>query len=375
MNKYIKQLFDVDENVITTADLAPAISIDHTSRLASNINRLREIMNISDLTPVNAGDKIKIYGTTVTPGAGQAAEGDTIALSKVEIEVKKEISLPSLLDLKEVTIQAIQRFGRESAINRTDTALIEYRRGQVKKTFFSALKEGTGVAEGGDGLQAAAASAWGELQVLYEDKDFTPVFFVNPRDVAVYLGQAQITVQQSFGFSYVENFLGMGNAIIDPNVQAGEVWATASENLAGAYAGANSDAFQAFELTTDESGLIGMRHNVNVNNGTLQTMLAAFVVFYPENLAGIVKAPIGAELGIKLNKSTETVVKDATVTLTATTVPSGVAVEWESSDETKATVADGVVTGVAAGSANITATAEIGGVEYTATCAVTVTNS
>ena len=75
---------------------------------------------------------------------------------------------------------------------------------------------------------------------------------------------------------------------------------------------------------------------------------------------------------ITLDKDTATVAVNATVTITATTVPDGEAVEWTSSDDTKAEVADGVVTGKAAGDATITAKITVDGTEYTATCVVTV---
>lgn len=75
---------------------------------------------------------------------------------------------------------------------------------------------------------------------------------------------------------------------------------------------------------------------------------------------------------ITLDKSTATVVKDSTMTITATTEPAGETVTWSSSDTTKATVAAGVVTGVAAGTATITATLANGA---SASCVVTVTAS
>lgn len=62
-----------------------------------------------------------------------------------------------------------------------------------------------------------------------------------------------------------------------------------------------------------------------------------------------------------------------TVTLTAITSNIGdAAVVWSSDNEAVATVADGVVTSVAPGTANITATVTVGGVDYSATCALTV---
>ncbi len=78
---------------------------------------------------------------------------------------------------------------------------------------------------------------------------------------------------------------------------------------------------------------------------------------------------------ISLSDSTASIVKDATKQLTATVVPSGSTVTWASSDEEKATVSDsGLVTAVAAGEANITASITVGGATKTATCAVTVTS-
>lgn len=60
-----------------------------------------------------------------------------------------------------------------------------------------------------------------------------------------------------------------------------------------------------------------------------------------------------------------------TASLTAT-VPAGVTVTWSTSDEEKATVSNGTVTGVAAGTAVITASYKVNGYEYKDVCTVTV---
>lgn len=76
--------------------------------------------------------------------------------------------------------------------------------------------------------------------------------------------------------------------------------------------------------------------------------------------------------GILLDKSAATVKATKTVALKATLFPANVGgtITWASSDTTKATVSGGVVTGVAAGSAVITATCG----DAVAVCNVTVTN-
>lgn len=75
---------------------------------------------------------------------------------------------------------------------------------------------------------------------------------------------------------------------------------------------------------------------------------------------------------VTLSSATASVAVGETVTLTATTTPGGAAVTWLTSSPETATVNNGVVTGVAAGTATITARITVNGVDYTATCAVTV---
>ena len=79
-----------------------------------------------------------------------------------------------------------------------------------------------------------------------------------------------------------------------------------------------------------------------------------------------------SKIGISLDKETLTLTVGDTFDLTATEFPVGSTITWASSTAAKATVANGKVTAVAAGSANITASITVGGQTYTATCAVTV---
>lgn len=77
--------------------------------------------------------------------------------------------------------------------------------------------------------------------------------------------------------------------------------------------------------------------------------------------------------GITLNKTEVTINEGEKTTLTATVSPSDATtknVTWVSDNETVATVADGVVSALSAGSATITATTVDGG--FTASCVVTV---
>lgn len=285
------QLFAVP-NETTTSDLAPAISVDFTTRISENINTLQEILGVTNMTPMAAGTLIKLYKETTTL-AEQVDEGEVIGLSKVTrvLADTKELTLGKYR--KQVTAEAIQKYGRDMAINRTDEKLIGEIRKQIKADFFTTIGKGTGTATGGSNLQKALANVWAALQKKYVDTDVTPVYFVSSDDVADYLGDAAITLQTAFGFSYVENFLGLGKAIVHPSLTKGTVIGTVVENLNGAYVPANGgDLAESFDLTGDESGFVGMTHQAATDNASITTLLFCSVLFYPELLDGVFKATI-----------------------------------------------------------------------------------
>ena len=100
------------------------------------------------------------------------------------------------------------------------------------------------------------------------------------------------------------------------------------------------------------------------------------VTVVPAKSSLTVQKPFSGNVeGVLLDQEEATIVKGATLTLAATVMPEAATnknVTWTSSNETVATVADGVVTAVASGKATITVKTEEG--EFTATCAVTVIN-
>lgn len=76
---------------------------------------------------------------------------------------------------------------------------------------------------------------------------------------------------------------------------------------------------------------------------------------------------------ILLEKHSASLAVDGTTNLNVVRlIPASATITWDSSDDEAATVDDGVVTGVAVGSAIITASITVDGVEYNDTCTVTV---
>ncbi len=292
MTKFDLQLFAAETNITASADLEPAISIDCVSRLTANIEEFQKVLGITEMDAMAAGTAIKIYKMEQVNTPAQVAEGETIALTKIERKLDRTIDLILKKYRRNTSAEAIQKVGREIAINKTDEKLISGVQKEIKKGFFDMLAAGTGEAEG-TSLQSACAAAWGKVKEFYQDEDATPIYFASSADVADYLGTAQITMQTAFGMSYIENFMGLGTVFVTPSIAKGAVYATATENLHGAYIPANSgDVARTFGLTSDKTGLVGMTHQPITGNATVDTLVMSGAVFYPEVLDGVIKATI-----------------------------------------------------------------------------------
>lgn len=294
------QLFAAAEGVITTGDIEPAISIDCVSRITGNINELQKVLGIAEMDAMATGTAIKIYKLECDGLAEQVGEGEDIKRTKVTRKLARTVELVLNKYLKTTTAENIQKVGRNKAINQTDDKVISLIQKDIKEKFYKEAftAEGNKLSATGTTLQGVLASSWGALKKRFEDEDVTPIFFVSVDDVADYLGNAQVTMQTAFGFSYIENFLGLGTVVVTPQLAKGVVKATAKENLHGAYIPMSSgDVANTFHLTSDTTGYIGMNHTTASGNATVDTLIMAGVVFYPEFADGIVEgtiAPAGA---------------------------------------------------------------------------------
>lgn len=275
-----------------TEKFAKAQSIDFVEQFGKSIKKLLEMLKIERRMTSPVGATIKTYSSKVTLDGTKVAKGDIIPLSKVETTEGDPIELAWDKKRKAVAIEDIQAYGFEQAVSKTDTELLRELQKEIKKNFFAQLAKGT-TSVSGVGLQGAMAKAWGGVAGKFEDDDVTTIAFVNPTDVADYLATAQITVQTAFGLRYVENFLGVDVAIMSTSVPAKTLYATASDNLCLAQANmAGSEIAKAFDFTTDETGIIGVTHDVNKQRLTAETVTASATVLFAERLDGIVKATI-----------------------------------------------------------------------------------
>lgn len=280
------------ENITTSTDLI-AQSIDFTEQFTGSISTLLQALNVTRMQPMAVGSQIKIYKSEVTKANGNVAEGEVIPLSKVTRKLADTKELAYKKYRKQTTAEAIQSAGFNAAVNDTDSKLLRSIQGDIKKNFFDFVQTGT-TKTSGDTFQKAIAQALGQLAIKWEDDDVQSVLFANPLDFYTYLGDSNITTQTAFGLTYIQNYLGFNTIILTGAVKQGTIAATASQNLNYAYAALNDNLNQAFNLTTDETGLIGVVHNSVTENASYETMALTSGVLFPERLDGIVVATIAS---------------------------------------------------------------------------------
>ena len=282
-----------ENNLIKKADLAKAREIEFTYNFSENVRKLMEALGVTRKIAKQAGTMLKAYKAVGTLESGDVAEGDTIPLSKYSTEPVNLGELILKKWRKATSAEAIVERGYDQAVEMTTDRMLRDVQKAIRTDLFGFLATGTGAATGVD-FQSALAQAWGQLQVKFEDDAVQAVYFVNPLDVADYLGAAQITTQTAFGMTYVEDFLGLGTVIMNASVPKGKIYATAKENIVLYYIPVNgADLGEAFDFTSDETGYIGIHETPDYTNMTASDTVVNGMVFFAERIDGVVVGTIG----------------------------------------------------------------------------------
>lgn len=285
-----------ETNLITTDEMAKVREVDFVTQFAHNsLAKLLEVLGVTRKIPMMEGTTMYVYSTTGTLQSGAVDEGDIIPLSQYETTKTPvgEITLKKWR--KAVSAEAIKKSGYNASVLETDAAMLKDVQAGIRSDFFSFLNgtiTGSTSATGAT-LQEALADAWGQLQVKFEDDTAEAVYFVNPLDVADYLASANITVQTAFGMNYVEDFLGLGTLIMSSRITAKTFVATAKENLILYYLTVNGDIANAFSLTADETGYIGIKSGYqNEERAQIESLVMSGIDLFVEYAAGVVKGTI-----------------------------------------------------------------------------------
>lgn len=291
-------LTTAETNLVTAAKMKRVREVDFVQQFAHNsLDKLIEVLGVTRKIPMMEGTTMYMYSTSGTLQSGAVAEGNVIPLSQYE-QTKTAVGEITLNKWrKAVSAEAIKKSGLDTALNETDTALLRDVQKGIRTSFFTFLNgtiTGSTTATG-VGLQAALANAWGKLQVKFEDDTAQAVYFVNPEDIADYLGKADISLQTVFGMNYIENFLGLGTVIMSSQVTKGTFVATAKENIVMYYLTMAGDVAYAFDLVTDETGYIGIKSGYqNEERAQIESLVMDGIQFLVEYAAGVVKGTITA---------------------------------------------------------------------------------
>lgn len=282
-----------ETNLIKNSDLARVRQVDFVSQFGYNTKKLMELLGVMRLIPKQAGTMLKRHTVVGTLEDGIVEEGDIIPLSKYRTEDTplKEIELKKWR--KATSAEAILDKGYDQAVDETNDKMLQDIQGKIRTGIISSLTiDGQPTASGAN-TQAALADAWGKLANIFENDAVETVYFLNPMDIASYLATAQITVQQAFGFSYVENFLGLGTVILNSGIAAGTFKATAKQNMVGYYVPANeADLAKAFDFVSDETGLIAVHEYADYDRLTADSTFLSGIEIFADNEAGVVSGTI-----------------------------------------------------------------------------------
>lgn len=287
-----------ETNLVTQTQMAKVREVDFVNLFThASLDKLIEVLGVTRKIPMMEGTTMYVYATTGTLQSGAVPEGEIIPLSQYATTKTAVGNITLKKWRKAVSAEAIKKSGYAAAVNETDAALLRDVQSGVRTDFFALLN---GTITGSDtatgvGLQAALANAWGKLQVKFEDDAAEAVYFLNPLDVATYLGAAQISTQTAFGLNYIENFLGLGTAILTSKVTQGTFIATAKENIVMYYLTVNGDIADAFSLTADELGYIGIKSGYqNEERAQIESLVMSGIQFFVEYAAGVIKGTITA---------------------------------------------------------------------------------
>lgn len=287
---------DPETNVIKKTQIAKVREIDFSLLFSENVKNLIKMLGVTRKIAVQAGTALKVLKVTGTLGSGVVPEGEIIPLSQYSTTWTSVAEATLNKWRKATTAEAILKGGYDQAVNETNKKMILDIQKGIRTQFVTMLATGTATATG-TGLQAALANAWGKAQILFEDDAVQMVYFVNPLDVADYLGTANITVQTAFGMNYVENFMGLGTVIMTGAITQGTFYATAKENIVCYYINVNeaNGIGEAFDFTTDpETGFVGVHEDGNYQRMQEETVAISGITFFAERLDGVIKGTITA---------------------------------------------------------------------------------
>lgn len=293
-------------NLILTADVqTTAREVDFVTRFQNNWEHLREILGVMRPIKKQPGAVLKSKYAEGTLQSGKVGEGEDIPYTKFTVKEKtyKEMTIEKYA--KAVSIEAIKDHGYENAVEMTDDQFLYELQSEVTGRFYTYLNTGT-LTDTQDSFQKGLAMAKGKVLNKFKQmkKNVSGVVgFVNVLDVYKYLGTADITIQNQFGFQYIKDFMGYNVIFLlsEDEIAEGKIIATPIENIVMYYVDPSESDFAkaglVYTTAGGETNLIGFHTQGNYNTAVSEAFAIMGFELFAEYIDGIAVVTVEDTMG------------------------------------------------------------------------------
>lgn len=303
---YVESLTNPRDSLPNVYNNVTARELDFVSVFNLNWDALRQILGIMRPIRKAPGTKLISYKASVALESGSVDPGEVIPYSKATVTQAAMADLDIEKYAKAVPIEDVAKYGAAIAIEKTDEAFRNQLQIQVLSSFFTFLNTGA-LTNIETTFQMALSMAKGLVVDKFKKMRKTAtniVGFANVLDVYTYLGAANITVQNRFGFDYVQDFMGYSTLFLlsEPDISRGTVIALPVENIDLYYIDPGDSEFARLGLnytTAGETNLIGFHAEGNYSTAVGESFALMGMKLWAEYLDGIavVKVEASGSLG------------------------------------------------------------------------------
>lgn len=300
------------DGLTTSADVqVTARELDFVTRFERCWEHLREILGIMRPVKKQPGAVLKSKYAEGVLEDGNVGEGETIPYSKFTVKEKPYEEMAIEKYSKAVTIEAIKTHGYENAVQMTDDEFLFQLQTKVTDRFYAYLNTGE-LTSTETTFQMALAMAKGRVENKFKQmhRSVTGVAgFANILDVYQYLGSANITVQNQYGFQYLKDFMGFNTIFLlsDSEIARGKVIATPVENIVLYYVDpAESDFARAglvYTTGAGETNLIGFHTQGNYSTAVSEAFAIMGLTLFAEYIDAIAVITISETPNTQTNDS------------------------------------------------------------------------
>ena len=277
--------------------------IDFVSRFSTAFEALQEILSVSTLIRKPAGTIITTI-TAVRDGnfGTSPAEGVSIPYTNYNVTEAPVGTLTLEKYRKGVTAEAIEKYGYDVAVQKTDDQFLMDLQNKITTSLYTALNGFVAESElKGSTWQMAMAKAKAQVVEQFRKVHKTAtgaVAWTNVNDFYEYEGAAAITVQNAFGLTYIEDFMGYSRVFLcsGDEVAPGQIIATAIGNLDIYYIDAAQTDFARAGLnyaTDGEANLIGFHAEGNYGTAVSDAFAIMGISISPEFATAVIGVTVG----------------------------------------------------------------------------------